>query len=59
MPTTMLFAGMDVRKGSVTLAVLPQGAPAPTRVDRLPNDLGRLRRYFERLAADGAVVRAC
>ena len=59
MRTTMLFAGMDVHKDSVTLAVLPQDVPAPTRVDRLPNDLARLRRYFERLRAAGSAVRAC
>jgi len=49
---------MDVHKDSITLAVLPDGAPAPTRVDRLPNDLGKLRRYCERLAEQGE-FRAC
>lgn len=59
MPATMLHVGMDVHKDSVTLAVLPQEAPVPSSVVRLPNDLGKLRRYFERLTADGAQVRAC
>ena len=48
-----------MHKESVTIAVLPAEAPAPTRVDRLPNELPKLRRYFRRLAADGAEFRAC
>jgi hypothetical protein len=28
---------MDVHKDSITIAVLPSGAKAPTRVERLPN----------------------
>jgi len=54
----IITLGMDVHKDSITLAVLPDGAPAPTRVDRLPNDLGKLRRYCERLAEQGE-LRAC
>jgi len=49
---------MDVHKDSITLAVLPDGAPAPTRVDRLPNDLAKLRPYCDRLAEQGE-LRAC
>jgi hypothetical protein len=49
---------MDVHKESVTLAVLPAGAAAPTRVERLPNDLVKLKRFLERLA-ETAEIRAC
>jgi hypothetical protein len=44
MSGTMRHLGMDVHKDSLTLAVLPADASAPTRVDRLPNDLSKLRR---------------
>lgn len=54
----IITLGMDVHKESITLAVLPDGAPVPTRVDRLPNDLGKLRRYCDRLAEQGE-LRAC
>ena len=54
----IITLGMDVHKDSITVAVLPDDAPAPTRVDRLPNDLGKLRRYCERLAEQGE-LRAC
>lgn len=50
--------GRDVPKNSVTVAVLPAGAAAPTRVDKLANDPAKLRRYFDRLATEGA-LRAC
>lgn len=55
---SIITLGMDVHKDSITLAVLPDGAPAPTRLDRLPNDLGKLRRYCDRLAEQGE-LRAC
>lgn len=32
----IITLGMDVHKDSITLAVLPDQAAAPTRVDRLP-----------------------
>ena len=54
----IITVGMDVHKDSITLAVLPEGAPAPTRIDRLPNDLTKLHRYCDRLAEQGE-VRAC
>jgi transposase len=56
-PTT-IYVGMDVHKDSVTVAVLPAGAPAPTRLERLPNDLPKLKRFLDRLARDGD-LRAC
>ena len=35
------------------IAVLRGDAPTPDRVDRLPNDLPKLKRYLERLAGQG------
>lgn len=56
-PST-IFLGLDVHKESITIAVLPSDAPAPTRVDKLPYDLRKLRRYLERLGPPTA-LRAC
>ena len=53
-----IYLGLDVHKDSVTIAVLPSGAVAPTRVDKLPNDLTKLRRFCERQASRGT-VRTC
>jgi len=50
---------MDVHKDSVMMAVLPAAAAQPTAVDRLPNELAVLRRFFARLTRDGSVVQAC
>ena len=58
MSRSIIYLGLDVHKESVTIAVLPIEAPAPTRVDRLPNDLSKLRRYLQRLAEPGE-LRAC
>jgi hypothetical protein len=49
---------MDVHKESITIAVLLTAAKAPTRVDRLPNELPKLKRYLDKLARDGE-LRAC
>ncbi len=49
---------MDVHKESITIAVLPDGAKTPTRFDRLPNELPKLKRWLERVARDGE-IRAC
>lgn len=54
----IIYLGMDVHKDSITIAVLPNGAKAPSRVDRLPNDLPKLKRWLDRAARDGE-VRAC
>lgn len=56
-PST-IYLGLDVHKDSITIAVLPAGAPAPTRIERLAPDLAKLRRLCERLAAQGD-LRAC
>jgi transposase len=53
-----IYLGMDVHKESITIAVLPAGAKAPTRLDRLPNELPKLRRWLERVARDGE-IRSC
>ena len=53
-----IYLGLDVHKDSITIAVLPAGAPSPTRVDKLPNDPARLRRYLDRLATQGT-LRCC
>lgn len=52
-PMSSIDVGMDGHKESITAAVLPAGAAAPIRVDRLANDEGALRRYLARLATDG------
>ena len=56
--TCSLYVGLDVHKESVTVAVLPEGATKPSECNKLPNDLTTLRRYFTRLAKQGA-IRAC
>lgn len=54
----IIYLGLDVHKETVTIAVLPAKAKAPTRIDTYPNDFAKLRRVFERHAKDGA-IRAC
>ena len=54
----MIYLGMDVHKDSITIAVLPASAKAPTRMDRLPNDLPKLKKGLERVARDGE-LHAC
>ena len=59
MPSSIkVWVGLDVHKDSVTAAVFRNRAAQPQQVDRLPNDLGKLRRYFQRLQAAGT-VQAC
>ena len=58
MPRFNFWVGMDVHKDSITIAVFRDHEPEPHRVDRLPNDDRKLRRYLARLQADGE-VRAC
>jgi len=58
MSASIIYIGMDVHKDSITLAILPSQAAAPTRVERLPNDFLKLKRILERAARDGE-VRAC
>ena len=49
---------MDVHKESITIALLPADAKTPTRIDRLPNDLVKLKRWLDRAANQGE-IRAC
>jgi transposase len=53
-----LYVGMDVHKDSVMIAVLPEGTREPIQVERLTNDLKKLRRFFDRLGRKGR-IRAC
>jgi transposase len=57
-PHSIIYLGMDVHKESITMAVLPSAAKTPTRVERLPNDLPKLKRFLDRLAREGE-LRAC
>ena len=57
-PPAIIYLGLDVHKDSVTIAVLPADATAPTRSDKFPNDVAKLRRVFERHAKEGE-IRAC
>ncbi|MGH8546103.1 MAG: hypothetical protein ACREX3_21275 [Gammaproteobacteria bacterium] len=57
MRSEKMYVGMDVHKDTVTVAVLPEGAAAPT-MKTLPNEPRRLERFFERVSRDGE-VRAC
>ena len=55
---SMIYLGMDVHKDSITIAVLPALAKAPTRLEKLANDLPRLKQWIERVARDGE-IHAC
>src|SRR5215216_1120567 len=55
---SIIYVGMDVHKDSITIAVLPATAKSPTRLERLPNDLSKLKRFLDRLARDGE-LRCC
>jgi transposase len=59
MPASIVYLGLDVHKESVTIAVLPADAPAPTLVERVPYDLRKLERFCARVAQDGTALRAC
>ena len=55
---SIIYLGMDVHKDSITIAVLPQVAKAPTRLERLPNDLPKLKKWLDRVAREDE-VHAC
>jgi transposase len=55
----MIYLGMDVHKDSIRIAVLPQTAKAPTRLERLPNDLPKLKKWLDRVAREGEVHACC
>lgn len=52
------WVGLDVHKDSFTAAVFRNHDPEPLRVDRLPYDLRKIRRYVQRLLTEGT-VRVC
>ena len=52
------WVGLDVHKDSITAAVFKDRDAEPLHVDRLPYDLRKIRRYVQRLQAEGT-VRAC
>ena len=54
----IIYLGMDVHKESITIAVLPAAAKTPTRIEKLPNDLPKLRKWITRIARDGE-IRSC
>jgi transposase len=54
----MIYLGMDVHKDSITISVLPEGTKAPTRLERLANDLPKLKKWLDRLAREGE-LHAC
>jgi transposase len=54
----IIYLGMDVHKESLTLALLPAAATMPTRIDKLPNNLVKLKRWLERAASEGE-LRVC
>ena len=55
---TIIYLGMDVHKESITIALLTAHGKTPERVDRLPNDLVKLKRWLDRAAAQGE-LHAC
>src|SRR5450830_879844 len=55
---SIIYLGMDVHKESITIAVLPAAAKTPTRLERLLNDLPKLKKWIARVARDGE-SRAC
>jgi transposase len=42
----------------MTIAMLPGAAKVPTGIERLPNDLPKLKRWLDRVAREGD-LRAC
>lgn len=58
MSRSIIHVGMDVHKDTIMIALYVHDAPEPELVQMLPNDLGRLRRFFDRWTRRGE-VRAC
>ena len=52
---SLIFIGMDVHQDSVTLAVFEGASKEPAIVQKLPNDLRKLRRFFDRWAERGLI----
>jgi transposase len=56
--SSRIYLGMDVHKDSITIAVLPEGASAPTRLERLSYDPQKLKRLLDQVAST-AELRCC
>lgn len=54
-PNRSLYVGIDAHLESLSIAVLPEGAERPEPVRVLPNEPGRIRRYFRGLAGRGPI----
>ena len=52
---SLIFIGMDVHQDSVTLAVFEGASKEPAIVQKLPNDLRKLRRFFDCWAERGDI----
>jgi transposase len=48
-----IYLGMDVHKDSITVAILPEDAKAPTGVERLSSDRLKFKRFLERVSKEG------
>jgi hypothetical protein len=46
----IIYLGMDVHTDSITIEGPAAAAKTPSRLDRLPNDLPKLKRWLERVA---------
>ena len=55
---SLIFIGMDVHQDTVTLAVFEGASKEAAVVQKLPNDLRKLRRFFDRWAKRGE-IRTC
>ncbi|CAN5880930.1 hypothetical protein BH11GEM2_BH11GEM2_08380 [soil metagenome] len=55
---TIIYLGMDVHKDSITIAVLLGAAKAPTRLEPLPNELPKLKKWMDRIPRDEE-IQAC
>ena len=58
MSSSMIWIGMDVHKETITLAVFEGTSKEAEVVQKLPNDLRVLRRFFDRWAKRGE-IRTC
>ena len=54
-PSSIIWIGMDVHKDSVMLAVYLGNAKEPELEERLPNDLRKLKRFFDRWSRRGEI----
>lgn len=59
MSTSILYLGLDVHKDSVTVAVFGSTGAEPQRLEKLPYDLPKIRRFLQRLSQQGEQLRAC